>query len=144
MNKNIVRIFAAIFFIAVTSFTLNQFAGLILPLLKINYDLRFELGVVTGQLLFQLPFISGATLNEKANYYYQMLQVSFIGSVLLWPLLLVNRIHLLSHLADLVSFFGIVIFMFFEHKRRVRALSLPGYISYTWILYRFLILLFIV
>jgi hypothetical protein len=36
-----------------------------------------------------------------------------------------------------------VLLMFFEHKRRVAKLAMPVFISYTWVLYRVIILLFI-
>jgi len=129
--------------IIITAVTLNQFATFIQHLITIRYDWKFELCMVTGQLLFQLPFIYKRSVEEKINYYYNMLLVSCIGSLLLLPLIVVNHFYTLSSTLNILFFFGVVLYMFFEHKKRVKKLQMPFYISYTWILYRFLLLIFI-
>lgn len=129
--------------IVITAGTLNQFAKLIQHLISIKYDWRFELFMVVGQLVFQFPFIYKNTAEEKWDYYYNMLIVSMMGSILLLPLIIFNHFYLVSNILNILYFFAIVLFMFFEHKRRVYLLCMPSYISYTWVLYRFLILIFI-
>ena len=129
--------------IVITAETLNQFAKLIQHLITITYDWKFELFMVIGQLAFQLPFIFKKTQEQKWNYYFNMLLVSMMGSLLLLALLLFNHFYLLSSTLNILYFFAVVLFMFFEHKKRVEQLNLPFYISYTWVLYRFLILIFI-
>ncbi|XZF12647.1 hypothetical protein ACTHGU_12730 [Chitinophagaceae bacterium MMS25-I14] len=131
-------------FIMVTAFTLNRYAMLIQSLLRIHYDWKFELCMVLGQLLFQLPFIFKKTLAIKGRYYYNMLLVSFMGAVLLWPLLIINHLRQLSHFVNIGYFFCVVLFMFTEHRRRVKKLELPAFMSYTWVLYRLIILAFII
>jgi hypothetical protein len=129
--------------IAVTAFTLSRYAGLIKHLLKIKYNWQFELLVVLGMLFFQYPFIYKNTCALKLEYYFNMLLVSLMGSLLLWPLLIVNHYYICADTTNLLYFFAVVLFMFFEHKRRVAALQLPVFISYTWVLYRVIILIFI-
>lgn len=129
--------------IVITAATLNQFAKLIQHLITIKYDWKFELFMVIGQLVFQFPFIYKKTAEEKLDYYHNMLIVSMIGSVLLLPLIIFNHFYLLSSTINILYFFAVVLFMFFEHKRRVYLLCMPSHISYTWVLYRFLILIFI-
>lgn len=129
--------------IVITAASLNQFAKLIQHLITIKYDWKFELFMVLGQLVFQFPFIYKRTAEEKWDYYYNMLIVSMMGSVLLLPLILFNYVYLLSSTINILYFFTVVLFMFFEHKRRVYLLCMPSHISYTWVLYRFLILIFI-
>jgi hypothetical protein len=138
------KIIAIAFCIAVTAFSLGRYALLIQHLLKIKYSWQFELFMVLGMLLFQYPFIFYQTAAVKLSYYYNMLLVSLMGSVLLWPLLMVNYFYVCSNAINLLYFFAVVLIMFFEHKRRVAKLLLPVFISYTWVLYRFIILLFIV
>lgn len=104
----------------------------------------FELCMVTGMLLFQYPLIYKKPLSLKLDYYYNMLLVSLMGSFLLWPLVLVNTIYFRNDYMNIIYFFMVVLFMFFEHKRRVAKLLLPVYISYTWVLYRLVILFFII
>lgn len=137
------KIIVMLLCIAITSVTLNHFAKLIQHLITIRYDWKFELCMVVGQLGFQLPFIFRRTNEEKMDYYFNMLLVSMMGSVLLLPLIVVNYFYLLSTLINMICFFSVVLFMFFEHKKRVKKLSMPFYISYTWVLYRALILIFI-
>lgn len=129
--------------IGITAFTLSEFAKLVQPLFKMGYDWKFELCMVIGQLLFQLPFIYKSSFLLKQEYFLNMLLVSLMGSLLLWPLLAVNYFYTLSIAANIFCFSGIVLFMFMEHKRRVDTLALPKYISYTWVLYRLIILIFI-
>ena len=145
------KIFSTIYFkialiiicIAVTAYTLSRYAILIRHLLKIKYNWQFELVIVVGMLLFQYPFIYNKSTVVKLTYYYNMLLVSLMGSVLLRPLLIVNHFYVWSNIINLLYFFAVVLFMFFEHKRRVAKLQLPVFISYTWVLYRFIILIFI-
>jgi hypothetical protein len=137
MDKNIpasLRIALMLVCIAFTSFVLSHFALLIRHLLKIDYDWKFELCMVLGQLLFQFPFIFKQTAQKIFLYLYNMLLVSFIGSVLLSPLLVLNYFHPMPDMFNIISFFTVVLVMFVEHKRRVKRLSLPAFISYTWVL----------
>ncbi len=130
-------------FIVITAASLNQFAKLIQHLITIKYDWKFELFMVIGQLVFQFPFIYRKTKEQNLDYYYNMLIVSMMGSILLLPLILFNQFYLLSSTLNILYFFAVVVFMFFEHKRRVEQMCMPPYVSYTWVLYRFLILIFI-
>ncbi len=136
---------AAIFIcIGTTAFTLSQYAKLIQHLLKINYNWQFELFMVLGMLVFQYPFIYKKERMLKLNYYYNMLLVSLLGSLLLWPLIITNYFYTCSNTVNVIYFFTVVAIMFFKHKQRVAKLLLPVYISYTWVLYRFIILIFII
>jgi hypothetical protein len=129
--------------IAITAFTLNQYARLVQQFLKINYNWQFEFCMVAGMLLFQYPFIHKQSRQCKLEYFYNMLLVSLAGALLLWPLIIINHYFNCGDLFNLLYFFAVVIIMFFEHKKRVALLQLPVFISYSWLLYRFIILIFI-
>lgn len=129
--------------IAATAFTLNQYAKLIQHLLKVKYNWQFELFMVLGMLIFQYPFIYKKDWSLKLGYYFNMLLVSLLGSLLLWPLLIINYFYTCGDMVNLIYFFAVVAIMFFVHKQRVAKLLLPVYISYTWVLYRCIILIFI-
>lgn len=129
--------------VIITSFTLSQYAKLIQHFLAIKYNWQFEFFMVTGMIIFQYPLLFKKSGTLKLNYFFNLLIVSLIGSILLWPLLLMNKYYKWADQIILSYFFGVVMVMFFEHKRRVAALKLPGFLSYTWVLYRILILLFI-
>ena len=68
--------------IGVTAFTLSQFAKLIQHLLTLKYDWKFELFMVVGQLIFQLPFIYKKSFALKTGYYLNMLLVSLMGFII--------------------------------------------------------------
>ena len=129
--------------IAFTAFTLSRYAILVQHLIKIKYNWQFELFMVLGMLFFQYPFIYKNTWKLKLEYYFNMLLVSLMGAVLLWPLLIVNYFDACVDPVNIIYFFAVVWVMFWEHKRIVVKLSLPVFISYTWLLYRFIILIFI-
>lgn len=143
-ETNIFKIVVMFFSICIISITLSLYASFIHHLISINYNWLFELCMVTGMLLFQYPLIYKKPLSLKLDYYYNMLLVSLMGSFLLWPLVLVNTIYFRNDYMNIIYFFMVVLFMFFEHKRRVAKLLLPVYISYTWVLYRLVILFFII
>jgi len=127
-----------------TIFTLSQYARLIQHLLAVKYNWLFELMMVLGMLLFQLIFILKNNRKILLDYLLKMLIVSFIGSLLLWPLLLINNFYRLSDACNLIYFFSVVSIMFFIHKNIVTKMKLPFYLSYTYILYRIIVLLFII
>ncbi len=137
------KITVIIICIPTTAFTLNQYAKLIHHLLSINYNWLFELMVVLGMLVFQFLFIYKNTWRLKLDYYVNMLLVSLTGSLLLWPLIILNLLYHCSDAVNVFYFLAVVTVMFFDHKKRVAQLELPVFISYTWIIYRFIILIFI-
>jgi len=129
--------------VAFTAATLSRFANLINHLINLDYNWQFEFFVVLGMIIFQYPFIYKKWWSLKLNYYYNMLLVSLIGASLLWPLLILNQYSNFSDTFNLLYFFAVVMLMFFDHKRRVTKLQLPVFISYSWVLYRLIILIFI-
>ena len=137
------KIAAMLVCIAVTALTLHQYAKLIRHLLTIKYNWQFELLMVTGMLFFQYPFIYKNTWSLKLEYYFNMLLVSLMGAVLLFPVLALNQYSNYTDTFNLLYFFAVVLIMFFVHKRIVAKLGLPVLVSYTWVLYRIFILIFI-
>lgn len=139
-----VKIIGMLVCIVVTALTLNQYAQLIQHLLSLHYNSAFELMIVTGMLIFQYPFIHKMPWPKKLDYYFGMLLVSFAGSLMLWPLLILNHFVHCTDIVNLAWFFAVVLVMFFLHKRVVKQTGMPALISYTWIGYRLIILFFIV
>lgn len=143
IHTQVFKLAVMVICVAVTAITLSQYAQLIQHLIATNYGWLVELCMIIGMLFFQYPFIYKKGRNLKLNYYFNMLLVSLIGSVLLFPLLILNFYSKYSDTFNLLYFFIVVLIIFFDHKRRVAALELPVIISYTWVLYRFFILIFI-
>lgn len=129
--------------IGITTITLSNFSLLIQSVLSIPYDWKIELCIVVGQLLFQLPFIWKKSRFNIIRYYYMMLLISLLGSVLLWPIIGLNIYHPQPLYVNIIYFFTVVSIMFLAHMQTVKKLHLPNYLCYTWVLYRLLILPFI-
>ncbi|WP_118951247.1 hypothetical protein [Taibaiella helva] len=130
--------------ILLTATTLSIYAGYLQGYLTLHYSFWLELGMVCGQLLFQALWLLKSSWQRIVQYWGQLLTVSLIGSVLLWPYIGLRQWLQLPALSALCWFFAVVAIMFLEHRRRVARLSLPAYLSYTWIGYRLLILAFII
>lgn len=144
MNPSILKILISIICISTTLFPLSQYGKLVQHLLSIKYNWLFELLMVFGMLLFQLVFIHKTNKSILFNYCLKMLLISLIGSLLVWPLLIINKYYIIDDIVNLFYFFSVVSIMFFIHKSIITKMKLPYYLSYTYILYRFIILLFII
>jgi hypothetical protein len=120
--------------------TLAAFATIIRDHLAIDYDLRFELGMVVGQVLFQWAVLWRGSWADRLDYAVILVLVSSLGAALLWPLLLWHRLAPVRPLAAVAYFFAVVAVMFVVHLRLVRRAALPLVLCMTWVVYRLLIL----
>ena len=129
------------FAIAFVAKTLAAFAAIIQAHLAIHYDIWFELGMVTGQVLFQWLFMLRRTWDERRDYALILIFVSTLGALLLWPLLLWNRSSVPLALG---WFSGVVGIMFATHWVLVKRRALPTLLCATWVVYRMILLAIIV
>ncbi len=140
---NIKYRFLFIFFsVLVTAYTLFNFSSLITSMPIANF--KIELMIAAGQIAFQGMFLVQKGIKRSINYIGNLMTVSLIGCIGLFQILLLNAIIGLPQLFILCSFGGVVLLMFFEHKRRVKLLALPSYLSYTWVAYRMIVLLLLI
>jgi hypothetical protein len=120
--------------------TLAAFAAIIQPYLAIHYDVRFELGMVIGQVLFQWCVLWRRTWSERLDYAIVLIAVSGLGAALLWPLLLWNDAAPITPLVAVAWFFAVVGVMFMAHWQLVKRTRLPLVLCGTWVVYRLLVL----
>ena len=99
--------------------------------------------ITVGQLIFQGILIYKLEKRTVLNYLGNLMTISLMGSLLLTALLILNWIIPVSETIFILWFGITVLIMFLEHFRRIRLLELPSYLSYTWVLYRVLVLLII-
>lgn len=125
----------------VTARTLAGVAAILQPFLRVDYDLWFELGMVSGQVLVQWSILWRRSWAERIDYAGVLLSVSFIGAVLLWPLLLWHHVAPVAPIAAALYFFAVVAVIFAIHVRLVLRRKLPKVLCSTWVLYRLVILL---
>jgi len=129
------------FALTITSLVLFGYSNLI-PILPKSNIIR-EIILAFGQIVFQSLFLLKFDKKTIINYTGNLMTVSLMGSLILVPVLILNQFINLPEMFVL-GWFGItVLIMCAEHFRRVKVLKLPFYLSYTWILYRILALLFI-
>ena len=119
---------------------LRQFSPLLQQWWPIPQGWLSEIILVLGQLLFQglvlLLFAKERHAVKAVDYLGNLITVSLLGSLLLLPIVLISKWITIPLYLSLPYFGAAVLLMFLEHKRRVKAHNLPGYLSYTWILYR--------
>ncbi len=135
------RFLYIIFTILITTVVLFEFSNSITMLSASSIQREFI--ITLGQIILQYLFLTKVTTEKYINYIGNLMTVSLIGSILLMLLLGLNMILKLPQNAVFIGFGLTVLFMFFEHKRRVEILKLPMYLSYTWVLYRIIVLLII-
>lgn len=104
-----------------------------------------EYMIAFGQIFFQVNILLACKPTKKLLFDYlgNMMTVSLIGSLLLLPLLILNHYITINPYMALGWFFAIVLYMFLLHRRRVGYIQAPVGLSYTWILYRVIVLLII-
>jgi hypothetical protein len=131
---------AAVFAVAliVIAKTLAGFAAIIQSYQAVHYDYRLELGMVTGQILFQWAFLWRWSREDKLSYAWILIAVSALGAVLLWPLLVFARGS--TPIVAMAYFFGVVGIMFVVHWLLVGRYALPKWLCATWVVYRLFLL----
>jgi hypothetical protein len=123
--------------------TLAGVAAIIRPYLRVDYDLWFELGMVTGQVVVQWCVLWRRTWAERFDYAGVLVLVSGIGAALLWPLLAWNHHAAVTPWIGVLYFFAVVGIIFAIHIAFVMRMKLPKLLCLTWALYRFAILLYV-
>ncbi len=132
-----------VFCAGLSAFALGSFAKIIQGYLAVRYDYRTELLMVVGQVGFQWLFMWHSTWAARRTYAILALSVSMIGSVLLLPLIAIHRTSGLSPLLATCWFFVVVGLIFILHHRLVVRSKLPTRLSVTWVLYRLLLLVYV-
>lgn len=133
------RLLYIIFSVVVTMFTLFHFSKNITTLP--HGSLMREGFITIGQLVFQGLLIYKLNKKTILNYFGNLMTISLMGSLMLLPLLIINWMVQINETIFLIGFGITVLIMFIEHFRRIKLLKLPRFLTYTWVLYRVLILL---
>lgn len=118
-----------------------NYSNLIPDVPKSSFSREFL--VAFGQIIFQIIFLLKLDKRTIINYVGNLMTVSFLGSIMLMPMLVLNQLINLPIKLVLVWFGITVLIMFKEHLRRIKILNLPFYLCFTWGLYRIIALLLI-
>lgn len=126
----------------ITSVILTMYSHLLFPIVP-GSGFGREFLICGGQILFQASILKGIGSKRIIHYLGNMMTISALGAIGFLPLLALSTVFEISPLIALMVFAMTVFVMFLEHLRRVKYLQLPWFITLTWILYRVLVLLFI-
>jgi hypothetical protein len=132
---------AGLFAVVAIALTLGRYSVLLQRYLAVRYDTRIELGMVTAQVLFQWAFLVRRTWEERLSYAWVLITVSSVGALLLWPAILFGAP--LSPPRAAAYFFAVVAVMFGVHWALVVRHHLPKWLCATWVLYRLLLLIYL-
>lgn len=120
---------------------LHSFSFALSPIIQPSNWAR-EILISIGQIGFQWMIMSLLQSKQKLTYLGHMITISLSGALLLIPYLVINIYLHLPFVA--LSYFGVVfLWMIYEHRRRIKLLSYPTFLTYSWILYRIILLSFI-
>lgn len=126
----------------ITAFILSAYVGQMNGLLPSGNAYR-EYLICGGQLFFQGAIISIIHKNKRWDYLGNMMTISLGGSLLLLPVLLLAQWLNPAPFVYAAWFMGVAGLMLSEHIRRSRLLELGWTLTITWVLYRILVLFFI-
>ena len=129
--------------VGLSAYSLGSFVQIIQSYLEVHYDYKSEGIMVITQVGFQWLFMTRSSWEERVRYLFITLTVSMVGSLLLLPLILQNRFLPVPAASATAYFFVVVGIIFIIHHRLIIRNSLPRILSCTWVLYRFLLLLFV-
>ena len=100
--------------------------------------------MVMGQVGFQWLFMAKCSWLERKVYALIAITVSMIGSLLLLPLIAYNQIFTVSALEATAYFFVVVGIIFVVHHLFLTRQKLPIFLTFTWVVYRLLLLIYVV
>lgn len=123
---------------------LNSFTLEIAHGLGINHIWWREYLICFGQIAWQFSVVALFDKSKGMEYLGNMSTVSFVGGLLLIPVLYLESQFNLGLYYLIPAFLAVVLFMFFEHIRRCKILKLPLGMTASWIAYRVFVLAIII
>ncbi|KQT22579.1 hypothetical protein ASG22_15090 [Chryseobacterium sp. Leaf405] len=99
-----------------------------------------EFAICLGQIIWQTIFLKTYLKDKVWNYLGNMMTVSLIGTLLLVPSLFLN----LSSVFSIIYFAIVVFIMFLEHIRRCRILQLNFIPTFSWMIFRMIVVAILV
>ncbi|MFZ4106739.1 hypothetical protein [Flavobacterium sp.] len=125
----------------ITILVLYYYSNLFSFLPKTN--INRELLLIVGQMVFQGMFLIHLKREKIMNYLGNLTTVSFIGSLLLLPILVISMFLKIPETLSIAWFGATTILMLLEHYRRTKILELPFHLNITWIAFSIIALLLI-
>lgn len=124
---------------ALTAYILTDYAHLLTDFVPLGSKYR-EYLICGGQLFFQGAIIVFYRKEKLWDYLGNMMTISFAGSMLLLPILVLSKYLDIQPIFFVLYFLMVAGLMFLEHLRRSKLLKLGWLLSITWALYRLIVL----
>ncbi|MBL4678706.1 MAG: hypothetical protein JKY70_21300 [Mucilaginibacter sp.] len=96
-----------------------------------------------AQIAFQGVIVSLLFKQKRWEYLGNMMTISFAGSLLLLPIVLLSNIVGTHPLFYTCYFMMVAGLMFLEHIRRSKLLGIGWWLTISWVIYRTLVLVII-
>ncbi|WP_316844620.1 DUF393 domain-containing protein [Pedobacter psychrodurus] len=122
-----------------TAYVLTAYAHLLTSFVPLGSPYR-EYLICGGQMIFQGSIILFYKKGKLWDYLGNMMTISFAGSLLLLPALLLGECLSMPGIFFILYFLMVAGLMFLEHLRRSKLLKLGWIMSLTWALYRLIVL----
>lgn len=126
----------------VTAIVLSQYSGLLAGLIPAGNFYR-EFMICGGQMIWQFIFVYLFCKEKAWDYIGNMMTISFAGGLLLLPILLISGIIETGPVFYAAWFLIVAALMLAEHIRRTGILGITSLLTITWVLYRIILLIFI-
>lgn len=127
----------------ITAFVLNAYSKTLTAFLPPS-NLTREFFICGGQMLWQGAIIYVLNRSKTLDYLGNMMTISFAGALLLGVCLSIQSLFATNNsFIALALFFAVVGLMFLEHIRRTHLLQVPWLLTLSWVLYRCIVLIFI-
>jgi predicted DCC family thiol-disulfide oxidoreductase YuxK len=136
------RIAFLLFAWLVTSYILTMYAAHLTPLVPLGNAYR-EYMICGMQMLVQGAVISFYRPAKAWDYLGNMMTISMAGALLLSLVLFVGKLLPLNAVAATIAFMAVALLMFLEHIRRTKLLQLGWVLTFSWVMYRLVVLLLI-
>jgi predicted DCC family thiol-disulfide oxidoreductase YuxK len=134
------RIAYLLFTWLVSSFILLNYSKLLTGIIPPSSFHR-EFFICGGQIIFQFISVGLLNKNKVADYLGNMMTISFAGSLLLLPAMILGTVTSIFPPLFFAGYFMLVVaFMLLEHFRRMKILELGWWPSVSWVLYRVIVL----
>lgn len=133
------RIAYLLFTWLITAYILTNYAHLLTDFVPLGSKYR-EYFICGGQLFFQGAIISFYRKEKLWDYLGNMMTISFAGSLLLLPIIILAKYFSFPPLFFPLYFLMVAGLMFLEHIRRSKLLNLGWLMSISWALYRLIVL----
>jgi len=133
------RIAYLLFTWLIIAYVLTAYAHLLTDFVPLGNQYQ-EYLICGGQLFFQGAIISVYRKEKLWDYLGNMMTISFAGSLLLLPVLILVKYLEIQPVFFVLYFSMVAGLMFLEHIRRSKLLKLGWLMSVSWALYRLIVL----